>query len=135
MHLSLILCFDAFLTRGRTRLADERLLNEVLVRAAAVTPGSVAPLVLGQLPVREARPRKMRVRWLASRVPSGSRASHPGFQVKGSFMFEAWGMLLKGRLEGLGILGQVDLLKIDVDSMPHDALLSALLTAGLGAKA
>ncbi|CAJ1355082.1 unnamed protein product [Effrenium voratum] len=37
------------------------------------------------------------------------------------------------------VLGQlpvreVDLLKIDVDSMPHDALLSALLTAGLGAK-
>ena len=35
------------------RLGDERL-NDVLVRAAAVTPLTVADLVLGQLPVKEA---------------------------------------------------------------------------------
>ena len=34
------------------RLADERL-NDVLVRASAVTPFTVADLVLGQLPVKE----------------------------------------------------------------------------------
>lgn len=62
------------------RLGDDRL-NDVLVRAAAITPSTVADLVLGQLPVNE-----------------------------------------------------VDLLKIDVDSIPHDALLVALLSSGLRAK-
>lgn len=33
-----------------------------------------------------------------------------------------------------GFARQVDLLKIDVDSIPHDALLVALLSSGLGAK-
>lgn len=33
-----------------------------------------------------------------------------------------------------GFPRQVDLLKIDVDSIPHDALLVALLSSGLGAK-
>ncbi|CAE7632321.1 HMCN1 [Symbiodinium microadriaticum] len=63
------------------RLHDEQLLNDVRVRAIAVTPLTVADVVLRNLPVRE-----------------------------------------------------VDLLKIDVDSMPHDELLRRLLESGLRPK-